>query len=44
VDGEVVLYREEALAVIGAIADILVELRRIRRSLGGDDEEEEEGD
>jgi hypothetical protein len=42
VNGEPVIYREETLAVIGALADILVELRAIRKLLqGGDDEEEE---
>jgi hypothetical protein len=35
------IYREEVLAIIGAFADIVVELRQIRRLL--ENEEEEEG-
>jgi hypothetical protein len=42
VSAEPVIYREETLAVIGAMADILVELRKIRTVLEGDDDEEVE--
>jgi len=38
---DTVVYREEVLGVIGALADMLVELREIRKALT--DEEEEEG-
>jgi hypothetical protein len=37
-----VLYREEVLAIIGALADFVVELRAIRRLLEENGEEEEE--
>lgn len=36
------IYREEVLGIIGALADIIVELREIRRSLEDDGEEEED--
>jgi hypothetical protein len=39
---EPILYRTEALAVIGVLADILVELRAIKALLQEDDGEEEE--
>jgi hypothetical protein len=39
---EPILYRDEALGVLGALADIIVELRRIRRLLEDDGEEEED--
>jgi hypothetical protein len=41
-DGEPILYREEALGVLGALADIIVELRHIRLLLEDDGEEEED--
>jgi hypothetical protein len=44
VETEPVFYRTEAMAVLGALADILVELRAISFLLGGFDEEEEEDD
>jgi hypothetical protein len=37
---EPVIYRTEVLGIIGALADIVVELRKIRRSLEDDEEEE----
>jgi hypothetical protein len=37
-----VIYREEVLGIIGAPADIIVELRWLHEFLEGDDEEEEE--
>jgi hypothetical protein len=37
-----VIYREEVLAIIGALADLVVEVRAIGDFLRGDDEEEEE--
>jgi hypothetical protein len=42
-EGEAILYREEARAVLGALADIIVELRRIRRLLDDGEEEEDLG-
>ena len=39
---EPLIYRDEVLAIIGALADVVVELRDIRRFLTEDDEEEEE--
>jgi hypothetical protein len=39
-DDEAVVYRAEALAIIGAPADLVVEVRAIREML--EDEEEEE--
>lgn len=36
------IYREEVLAIIGALADIVVELGRIREALEDDGEEEED--
>jgi hypothetical protein len=44
-EGEVeepLVYRTEVLAIIGALADLVVETRQIRRILEDDDEEEEE--
>jgi hypothetical protein len=41
---ETVVYREEVLAIIGAFADIITELRAIRRLLREDYGEEEEDD
>jgi hypothetical protein len=40
--GEGVIYRAEVMAIIGAMADLVVEVRRIRELLE-DDEEDEEG-
>jgi hypothetical protein len=42
VEAEPILYRTEALGVLGALADIIVELRKIRALLEDDGEEEEE--
>jgi hypothetical protein len=39
---EPVVYREEVLTTMGVIGDIRWELQRIRRTLQGDDGEEEE--
>jgi hypothetical protein len=41
-DSEPVIYREEVTAILGVLADILVEVRDIAAQLRGDDEEEEE--
>jgi hypothetical protein len=38
---ERLIYREEVLGIIGALADILVEIRDIRDLLKEDEEEEE---
>ncbi len=39
---EPVVYRPEVLAIIGALADLVVEVRKIRQWLQENDEEEEE--
>jgi hypothetical protein len=39
---ETVVYRTEVLASIGALSDLLVDVRAIRKWLEGDDEEEED--
>lgn len=39
---EPLIYRPEVLAIMGALADIVVEVRGIRTFLEGDDEEEEQ--
>jgi hypothetical protein len=39
---ESVIYRAEVLAIIGALADLVVEVREIRRYLLEDDDDEEE--
>ena len=36
------MYRSEVTAIVGALADILVELRSIRRLLEDGEEEEED--
>lgn len=41
---ELPLYREEALAIMGALGDILFEVRRISAALLGEDDGEEEED
>ncbi|HEX5449826.1 MAG TPA: hypothetical protein VFW85_07185 [Gaiellaceae bacterium] len=41
-DDEALIYRTEVLAIIGAVADLMVEVRAIRKVL--EDEEEEEGE
>jgi len=41
-EAEAVIYRAEVLAIIGALADLVVEVRAIRDFLRGDDDEEEE--
>jgi len=41
---ELALYREETLAIIGALGDILYEVRRISAALLGEDDGEEEED
>jgi hypothetical protein len=38
---EPVIYRPEVTAIIGALADLVVEVRRIREILEQDEEEEE---
>jgi hypothetical protein len=42
VDPEVVIYRSEVTAIIGALADMLVELKAIRSLLENGEEEEED--
>ena len=39
---EPVVYREEVLTIMGVLGDIRMELERIKRTLEGDDGEEEE--
>jgi hypothetical protein len=39
---EPLIYREEVLSIIGALADIVVEIREIRASLENNEEEEED--
>jgi hypothetical protein len=39
---EPVIYRTEVLGILEALADIVVELREIHRSLEDDEEEEED--
>jgi hypothetical protein len=41
-DSEAVIYREEVLSIIGALADIVVELRWLHDYFDESDEEEEE--
>jgi hypothetical protein len=43
---EPLIYREEVLAIIGALADLVVDAHRIRELLeeDGQEEEEQEGD
>jgi hypothetical protein len=42
VEPEPLICREEVAAIIGALADLVVETRRIREWVEGDDEEEDE--
>jgi hypothetical protein len=42
VEPEPLIYRPEVTAIIGALADLVVEVRRIRKLLEEADEEEEE--
>jgi hypothetical protein len=39
---EPVIYREEVRAILFALSDMVVELRKISHLLGGDDEQTEE--
>ena len=39
---DAIIYRTEVLAIIGALSDLLVDVRAIRKWLEGDDEEEED--
>ena len=39
---DAIVYRTGVLAIIGALADLLVDVRAIRKWLEGDDEEEED--
>jgi hypothetical protein len=41
--GDALIYREEVTAIIGALADLVVEVRTIRKWLLEDEEEDEEG-
>jgi hypothetical protein len=41
VEAEPIVSREEAVGLLFGVADILEELRLIRKTLGGGDEEEE---
>ncbi len=40
---ETLIYREEVTAIIGALADLVVETRRIRELLEDEAEDDEEG-
>jgi hypothetical protein len=40
--GEPVVYRTEVIAIIGALSDLLVDVRASRKWLQGNDEEEED--
>jgi hypothetical protein len=42
VESAPLIYREEVLAIIGALADLVVEVRQIREELQGDNDEPEE--
>ena len=44
VQPEPIVYREEVTAIVGALADLLVELRMIRSYFFEEEEEEEEDD
>jgi hypothetical protein len=44
VEPEPVIYRTEVLAIIGALSDLVVEVREIRRYLLEDDGDDEEED
>ena len=39
---DLLIYRDEVLGIIGALSDIVVELRDIRELLENDEEEEDE--
>lgn len=39
---DAIIYRTEVLGIIGALSDLLVDVRAIRKWLEGDDEEEED--
>jgi hypothetical protein len=39
---EAIVYRTEVLAIIGALSDLVVDVRGIREWLEGEDEEEED--
>lgn len=39
---DAIIYRTEVLAIIGALSDLLVDVRAIRKWLEGNDEEEED--
>jgi hypothetical protein len=41
-NSETLIYRDEVLGIIGALADLVVDVRAIRELLEEDDEEEEE--
>jgi hypothetical protein len=43
---EPLIYREEVTAILGALSDLVVDVREIRRTLqdDGEEEEEQEGD
>jgi hypothetical protein len=41
---EQLIYRQEVTAIIGALADLVVEVRRIRELLEDEEEADEEGD
>jgi hypothetical protein len=42
VESAPLIYREEVLAIIGALADLVVEVRQIREEIQGDNDEPEE--
>ncbi|MDP9304450.1 MAG: hypothetical protein M3O92_08065 [Actinomycetota bacterium] len=39
---DAIVYRTEVLAIMGALSDLVVDVRAIREWLEGDDEEEED--
>lgn len=39
---EPLIYRDDVLAIMGALADLVFEVREIRRTLGEEDDGEEE--
>jgi hypothetical protein len=44
VEREPIVYRTEVMAILGALADLVVEVREIRRFLWEEDDEEEDAE
>jgi hypothetical protein len=42
--GDALIYRAEVMAIIGALADLVVDVHRIRELLDVEEETDEEGD